>query len=170
MDTLAVLGQLAPGFRLPDLEGHFHSLSDFPGKIVVVNFWSAECPWSERADREILALQNTWGDKVVLLNIAANANEPLELLRQAARERGLPLVLRDAAQSAARIYGAETTPHCFVIDGSGILRYRGAFDDRTFRQRQPTRSYVVDAVEALLAKRHPDPAETPAYGCTIVRI
>ena len=47
--------------------------------------------------------------------------------------------------------------------------YRGAFDDVTFRQRAATRSYLKDAVEALLAGRNPDLAETAPYGCTIVR-
>lgn len=170
MDTLAALDQPAPGFTLPDLNGIVHQLSDFIGKIVVVNFWSAECPWSERMDREMLAQQNLWGDQVVLLNIAANTNEPLELLRKVAGERGLPFVLCDAGQIVVRLYGGMTTPHCFVIDSAGVLRYRGAFDDKTFRQRRPTRSYVRDAVEALLARHSPDPAETPAYGCTIVKM
>jgi hypothetical protein len=56
-----------------------------------------------------------------------------------------------------------------VIDATGILRYRGAFDDVTFRQRTPARFYLKEAVEVLLAGKLPDPAETQPYGCTIVR-
>jgi hypothetical protein len=56
-----------------------------------------------------------------------------------------------------------------VIDQAGLLRYQGAVDDVTFRQRTPTRYYLREAVEALLAGRQPQPQETPPYGCTVVR-
>jgi len=55
------------------------------------------------------------------------------------------------------------------VDREGILRYRGAVDDITFRQRKATRFYLEEAVEALLDNRVPELQETPAYGCTIVR-
>jgi peroxiredoxin len=170
MDSIAVVNNPAPNFSLPDLNGHLYHLSDFLGQIVVVNFWSAECPWAERVDRDMLALLEGWGQRVVFLNIASNANEPPDLLRQAAEERGLPLVLRDTDQAVARLYAAATTPHCFIVDQAGILRYRGAFDDVTFRQRQPKRGYVKEAIEALLANKAPELAETLPYGCAIVEI
>jgi hypothetical protein len=66
------------------------------------------------------------------------------------------------------MYGAQTTPHIFVLDPAGILRYQGAFDDKTFRKRQPKVSYTLNAVNALLKGNNPDPAETPPYGCTVV--
>lgn len=169
MDPLIRAGHPAPDFELPDLDGIIHRLSAYRGRIVVVNFWSADCPHSARADREILAGLERWGDAVVFLPVAANANEPLDLLRSAAAERGLPLVLHDSDRLAAGRFGAETTPHLFVIDPHGLLRYQGALDDVTFRRRNPTRSYLLQAVEAVLAGREPDPAETPPYGCTIVR-
>jgi hypothetical protein len=65
------------------------------------------------------------------------------------------------------MYGAKATPHFFVIDGDGLLRYSGAFDDVTFRQRTPTHTYLKDAVEAVLRGEAPNPAQTPAYGCAI---
>jgi hypothetical protein len=73
------------------------------------------------------------------------------------------------SQGLVAEHGAQTTPHLFLIDPGGFLRYQGAFDDVTFRQRTPTQAYLYQAVEALLAGRLPDPAETPAYGCAIVR-
>jgi hypothetical protein len=66
-------------------------------------------------------------------------------------------------------YVALTTPHFFVIDEQGILRYQGALDDVTFRKPTPTHNYLHDAVEAVVAGARPQPAETPAYGCAIVR-
>ena len=106
---------------------------------------------------------------MVLLTLAANANEPPEQLREVAKQRGLSLILRDVNQRVADLYGALTTPHLFVVDQEGILRYQGAFDDVTFRQRSPKRCYLRDAVEAVLHGSTPAPDQTPAYGCSIVR-
>ena len=69
----------------------------------------------------------------------------------------------------ADLYEAVTTPHIFVVDRWGILRYRGAVDDFTFRQRKVSRSFLKEAVDALLAGRVPELQETIAYGCAIVR-
>jgi len=169
MDTLIQTGQPAPGFSLPDLWGSPHHLDETRGRVLVLNFWSAECPWVERADREITARLPGWGHGVQYWAIASNSSEPIELLRDVARKRILPVVLHDARHTVADLYHAQITPHFFVFDKSGILRYQGALDDVTFRQREPTRFYLHEAVLELLADRLPDPAETPAYGCTIVR-
>jgi peroxiredoxin len=169
MDTMISTGLPAPDFSLPDLDGQLHTLSSARGRVAVVNFWSAECPLSERADREVLVYLEGWGQAVRYFTIAANTNEPTELIRQVSQERGLSLVLRDHDQRIADAYGAQTTPHFFVVDRIGVLRYQGALDDVTFRQRTATRFYLKQAVEALLAGRKPDMDQTPAYGCTIVR-
>jgi len=170
---MATIHQPAPPFTLPDLEGALHSLEEqsgrIAGRITVLNFWSAECSWCERTDPLLLECLQAWGNKVNLLTIASNANESRELLASTAAARRLPLVLHDRMGQVADLYGAQTTPHLFLIDRDGILRYQGAFDDVTFRQRTPTQFYLNLAVEALLAGRLPDPAETPAYGCTIMR-
>ena len=91
------------------------------------------------------------------------------MLENAARERGPLTVLIDANHSVADAYAAQVTPEAFVVDRAGVIRYRGAVDDVTFRQREPKRFYVKEAVDALLAGRLPEVASTPAYGCTIVR-
>lgn len=174
MDTLEGrqppgIGRPAPDFSLPDLEGKLHKLVDYSRRIAVVNFWSAECPHAERTDQELLRLQAAWGDKVAVLNIASNANEPLELLRQVMLKRGLSYVLLDENHTIADRYAAVTTPHVYVIDAQGLLRYQGAFDDVTFRQRTPTRTYLQEAIEALLAGQEPPAPQTLSYGCTIVR-
>ena len=163
------LNQPAPEFTLPDLDGRIHMLSDYRGRIVIVNFWSAECPHSERFDTDITTCLAGWGDSVTLLSIASNANEPDGMLTAAALLRKIPVLLRDADQSVADRYGAQTTPHAFVIDRQGILRYRGAVDDVAFRQRVATKFYLKDAVESLLVGQLPDVAEVQPFGCTIVR-
>lgn len=166
---LMQLNQPAPDFELPDLQGIPHQLSDYLGKIVIINFWSAECPHSERTDRSTMACWVQWGEDVVMLYIAANRNESIQMLEEAAKTRRLPTILIDAEHVVADIYEAQTTPHIFVVDREGILRYRGAVDDVTFRHRKATRFFLKEAVEALLDGRLPKLTEMPAYGCTIVR-
>jgi peroxiredoxin len=163
------LNRPAPGFELPDLQGSLHKLSDYRGKIVIINFWSAECPHSERADRSTMACLVQWGGEVVLLSIAANRNESARIVEEASKARRIPTILIDANHIVADLYGAVTTPHAFVLDREGLLRYRGAVDDVTFRQRKATRFFLEEAVEALLEGRLPDVQETHPYGCTIVR-
>ena len=163
------LNEFAPDFELRDLNGKLHRLSDDHGKIVIVNFWSCECPHCERTDHALMAMSAQWAENVAMLSIASNRNETIQSIEEASKARRLSIVLIDADHFVADLYEAQTTPHIFVIDRNGILRYRGAVDDVTFRQRKPTRFFLDDAVEALLEGHLPALAETPAYGCTIVR-
>jgi thiol-disulfide isomerase/thioredoxin len=158
-----------PEFQLNDLQGKLHTLSDYRGRIVIVNFWSCECPHSERADGLITGWLEEWGGEVELLSIAANRNESVQSVEEVSKARNLPTILIDAEYAVANLFEAVTTPHVFVVDRDGILRYRGAVDDVTFRQRQATRFFLKEAVDALLDGNPPALTETPAYGCTIVR-
>ncbi len=163
------INQPAPDFELPDLQGDCHRLSDYRGRIVIVNFWSCECPHSERTDKAVMSMFVQWQDDVALLPIASNRNESAQDVEKAAKTRCLPTVLIDADCAVADLYEAQTTPHVFVIDREGVLRYRGAVDDVTFRQRTPARFFLDEAVESLLEGSLPEVTESPAYGCTIVR-
>jgi peroxiredoxin len=161
--------QKAPDFTLLDLDGESHSLHEYEGQVVILNFWSAECPWSQRSDEKIIDYLHNWDSGVQYLPIASNANEGQQIISAAAKTRQLPLILRDPDHQVADLFGAATTPHLFVIDADGILRYQGAFNDVTFRQPEPTINFLFLAVDALRAGALPDPAETLAYGCAIVR-
>jgi thiol-disulfide isomerase/thioredoxin len=163
------LNQSSPDFELPDLDGRRHRLSDYRGRIAVINFWSCECPHAERTDRDLVAVCMRWPGDVVLLPIAANRIESVQALSAVAPARSMPMVLHDQEHVVADLYDAQTTPHVFVVDRAGILRYRGSVDDVNFGQRTPTRFFLQEAVEALLADRLPAVAETLAYGCAIVR-
>ena len=158
-----------PDFELPDLHGRHHRLSEYRGRIVIVNFWSCECPHSERTDKAIMSMFVQWKDNVSMLTIASNRNESAEDVANVSEARRLPTVLLDANCEVADLFEAQTTPHVFVIDREGILRYRGAVDDVTFRQRVPTRFFLDLAVESLLEEHSPTLTESPAYGCAIVR-
>jgi peroxiredoxin len=169
MDSVVRIDQVVPDIKLPDLDGKEHSIHDQRGKILVLVFWSAECPWSKRADELIQSWRAEWGQQVLVWMIAANANEGRNLIQRVAQERSLETVLIDGSHRLVDQFGAVTTPHCFLLDEEGRLRYRGAIDDITFRQRNATRFYLKDAVAALQSGESPDPADTPGYGCTIVR-
>ena len=159
----------AADFELRDVEGRPHRLKDQRGRIVILNFWSCECPHSERTDRALMELCSNLDGQVTLISVASNRMEPPETIAAVSRSRRLPVVLLDPEHAVADLYAAQTTPEVFVIDRAGVLRYRGAVDDVTFRQRQPSRSYVREAVEAVLRDELPLMAETPAHGCAIVR-
>jgi peroxiredoxin len=163
------LNQPALDFELPDLQGDLHRLRGYHGKIVIVNFWSCECPHVERTDRSMMACLVQWGGEVELLSIASNRSESTTCVEAAAQARRLPRVLLDADHVVADLYEAITTPHAFVLDREGILRYRGAVDDVKFRHPTATRFFLEEAVEALLDGRMPGLAETVPYGCAIVR-
>jgi peroxiredoxin len=163
------LNQPASDFELPDLQGDPHKLSDYRGRVVIVNFWSCECPHLERADELMVKWLPKWNGEVELLSIASNRNESAQSVEETARARNLPTVLMDANHVVADLYGAVTTPHVFVMDKDGILRYHGAVDDVTFRNRKASRFFLQEAVDSLLDGHLPPLTETPAYGCAIVR-
>lgn len=169
MDPVAAVGEPAPDLVLQDLDGRNFRLADQRGRIVVLNFWSADCPHSERADEILAGLRPAWGGQVDVWWVAPNVNEDDEHLRRTARQRRVGPVFRNPEQAIADCYGARATPHLFVIDQRGVLRYAGAPDDMSFRQRAPTRSYVGDAIRALLQGQAPEPASTTPYGCALVR-
>ncbi len=165
------LGKPALNFTLNDLDGHAHSLANYHGRIVIINFWSAECPHAARVDLGLLLLLERWGDDVQLLQIASNGNEPFDMLRSVAKERGAPgIVLHDPDHAIADAYEAITTPHIFIVDAEGLLQYHGAYDDVSFRQRESTRNYLEDMVEALLNGSKPEVVSVPSFGCTIARM
>ncbi len=164
-------GTLAPDFTLIDiLSGEAVTLSALRGQIVVVNFWSGECPWSRGYDQYFNERLIDWaGQGVALIHINSNINEEPTDTEEAAAEYGIEApILDDSDNLVADAFGALTTPHVYVITPDGLIAYQGAVDDRMFRH-DATVNTLDAAVDAVLNGQMPDPAETPAYGCTIVR-
>jgi peroxiredoxin len=162
----------APDFTLNDLEGTPHTLSGQRGRLVVVNFWSAECPWSRRADEIIAGRLAAWSALgVIIWGIASNFTEPEYEIRAEMADRGTAYpVLLDPGHAVADLYEAVATPHFFLVDAEGLVRYAGALDDANYRARQAKVFYLEEAIVAVAAGRAPQPAQTPAYGCAIVRL
>jgi hypothetical protein len=165
---MAAIKSPAPDFSLPDLTGRSRSLVEFHGKVVILCFWSVKCRWSQRVDDALAQRSGEWAS-TVLIRVACNADDPLKEIRAAAEAGKFGIVLLDLEQTAADRYGAQVTPHFFLIDHSGVLQYRGALDNATFQRKEPGRHYLADAIRAVLTGATPDPAETPVYGCAIVR-
>ena len=165
-------GSAAPDFSLADvISGAAVTLSGSLGRGVVLNFWSVECPWTRYYDDYFAERAAQWaGWGLSLLLIDSNAGEHPDEMRDMADAFGLPgPILHDVGNAVADAYGAIATPHVFVIQPDGLIIYQGAVDDRSFVRPEPTVNYLDAAVEALLAGAYPQVAETPAYGCTIVR-
>jgi peroxiredoxin len=169
VDPIIAVGEDAPIFKLSDFRGDIYSFANTLGKIIVLNFWSAECTWCERLDHELMGWMDCWKENVKVLWIASNANESRSLIESVAPKRNLPTVLLDENQQVADLYGAEMTPHFFIVDTKGKLAYRGAWDDISFRQRVATRVYVPEVIERLMQGLKPRISQTPPFGCIIVR-
>lgn len=164
------IGERAPGFTLPDTESAPHT---FPaGKPTVVVFTCNHCPYALAWHERLLAAARDY-DGVAFYAVNPNDSEryPVDSL-DAMRERveqedGWPHpYLRDESQEVARAYGAQTTPDVFVLDGAGILRYRGA-PDGDYRDEQQNAAWLREALGAVLAGEEPARAETEPVGCSI---
>jgi peroxiredoxin len=166
------VGSIAPDFALIEVvSGQSVSLGALLGTGAVLDFWSVDCPWSRHYDDYFLERAELWEEQgVTLVMIACNAGETIEQMQDMADAYGItnPILL-DEGGRIADAYGAQTTPHIFVLDGAGRVIYQGSVDDRTFRQPEPTVNYLDAAVEALIAGQRPAISDTPAYGCAIVR-
>ena len=128
----AVIGSWpAHDFNLIGLDGLAFALSAQSGRTVVRNFWSAECPWSRRADALLMDRWPSWARQgVALWGIASNASEPEIQIRAEVAGRRIPFpILLDHGRVVADRYGAVATPHLYLIDAAGIMRYAGAFDE-----------------------------------------
>ena len=101
------LNESAPDFELPDINRVLHRLSNYRGKIVIVNFWSCECPHSERTDQALMAMSVQWAENVVMLSIASNRSESPQSVEEAAKTRRLPIVLIDADHFGADLFEAQ---------------------------------------------------------------
>ena len=162
------VGEKAPTFSLPDTQGAEHS----PDGVTVVVFTCNHCPYALAWHERILDAARDHPDARFL---AVNPNDAERYPRdsfEAMRERveadgGWPLpYLRDETQEVARAYGAQTTPDVFVLDAERILRYRGA-PDADYQDPSQGAAWLRGALDAVLAGRDPDPAETRPLGCSV---
>lgn len=169
----AELGEPAPDFTLEDANGNTHSLSAHKGKYVVLVWVNPGCPFVQRHNEEntIDRLRAKYDkDKVTILQIDSTHHVTPERTRKVAEQfdHQVP-TLHDPTGRVGRSYEAKTTPHVYVIDTEGILRYRGALDDDPMGRQQPAdRTHYVDqSLEALFDGQAPPAKSTKPYGCNV---
>ncbi len=176
----ATIGQPAPAFSLVDASGATRTLEEFRGRTVVLEWTNHECPFVRKhyESRNLPGQQAAaTGDGVAWLVINSSApgkQGHVDAAQAASIASGWggaqTAYLFDASGDVGRAYDAKTTPHLYVIDGEGVLRYAGAID--SIPSADPAdlaeaTQYVPAALAAVAAGGAPDPALTQPYGCSI---
>jgi peroxiredoxin len=172
--TKAKVGDPAPAFTLTDTDGKTVNLSDYKGKIVVLEWFNPDCPVVKGIYEKGLMAKTRASveDKNVawlLINSGGAGNEGSGKSRNVEAKKDWKItnpVLLDEAGTVGHAYGATNTPHMFVIDKSGTLAYAGAIDDATPGKAGKV-NYVENAVNALAKGESVSPATTKAYGCGV---
>lgn len=165
------IGAAVPDFKLTDVSGTEHTLAQYKGKIAALVFSSQECPYSRGADPQLADIARKYAEKgVVVLSIDSHKDTTPEQIKAYSEGKQLPFpILKDAGNKYADATGAKQTPEVFLVNAEGKLAYHGAFDDRRGTDEPGKTPYLANAIEALLAGKAPDPADTKQWGCTIKR-
>lgn len=175
--TSAKVGKESPGFSLKDLEGNLHTLTDYRGKVVVLEWFNPGCPFVVHAHGEgpLKDLAQTYEGKDVVW-LAVNSGAPgkqghgVDANKQAAAEWniGHPILI-DEDGKVGRAYAAKTTPQMYVIDPTGTLQYAGGLDNAP-RGKTPDAGYLPftkNAVDAVISGTSPKPPKTQPWGCSV---
>jgi len=178
-----------PDLQLRDVHGRAHRFGELRGKVVFLHFWSKRCPGVQAAQARLSKIHRDFaGADVVVLGVDANQDEigaeavrkgvksarderSYGKLRGFAKKHKVPYpILVDHGNLLSDLLAAKTTPHCFVIDQAGVLRYRGALDnDPRGRKGSDAEQYVRDAIGRLLAGQDVANFSTRPYGRRIER-
>ncbi len=174
------LGAPAPDFSLTDANGKVHKLSDYRGKIVVLEWINYGCPFVKKHYKtgNMQALQQKYTQQgVIWLAICSSAPgkqghyKPAEIVELKKEKKAhYTAYLIDESGKVGRLYGAKTTPHMFVIDAKGNLVYAGAIDDQPSTKTKTVKiakNYVAQVLDKLLAGESFKPFMTTPYGCSV---
>jgi peroxiredoxin len=165
-------GSMAPAFTLKNYEGTTVSLSDYKGKIVVLEWFNYECPFVkyhyEKA-KTITTLADKYKDKnVVWLAINSTAHLTTDKNKEFAEKYNIKApILDDRTGKTGRAYGAKTTPHMFIIDTEGKIVYSGAIDNSPLGRTKDVVNYVDKALSELVSSKAVSIPSTEPYGCSV---
>ncbi len=169
--------EAAPEFAVTDIAGKTHRLSDYRGKIVVLEWLNPACPYVTRHYRSgnMPATQTAAAEAgAIWLQVNSTAMGDLDASKTQEWQKKQGVVatgyLRDVEGKLGRLYGAKTTPHLYVIAADGTLAYQGAIDDQPQASQANTtgaHNYVKAAIAALKAGKRPEQAKTEPYGCAV---
>lgn len=169
------LGEQAPDFDLPGVDGKNYSLADFAdAKILVVVFTCNHCPYVIGSEDRMLAFYEDYRNRGLAM-VGINSNETkdhptddFENMKSHAAEKGFPWpYLRDDSQDVALAYGALRTPHYYVFDANRKLRYTGRMDDNPRTPGAETTHELRDAIEDLMVGREVKVPLTNPIGCNV---
>ena len=166
--------QTAPHFDLPGVDDRRHALADYASaEVLVLIQFCNHCPYVLAWQDRINAIAREYADRgVATAAIASNdaqayPQDGFDAMVEHAREHDFAFdYLYDEDQSLARALGSQRTPEAFVFDRDRRLVYHGAVDDDRDGDAI-TRHYLRDALDAALAGRAPEIADTPPVGCTV---
>ena len=173
----AAIGKPAPEFSLVDLDGNTHTLSQYKGKIVVLEWFNPGCPFVDYAHGkgplvDMAAKETAQG--VVWLSIDSGApgkqGAGVEANREGVTKYAIKNpVLLDESGTVGHTYGAEKTPHVFIVDAAGNLASRGGLDNAPMGEpgEGDVVPYVTNALAELRAGKAVSTPETAAYGCSV---
>jgi len=173
------VGKPAPDFTGTDITGKTIKLSDYKGKIVVIESYNSDCPFchnqyktgaTQDLQKELAAKNVVW----FMVNSVSPKNPSHRTPEQARAEWTAQKInatawIDDSSGDIGHLYDMKTTPHTFVIDAGGTLVYDGAMDNQPDPVHDPrtARNYVKEAVEDLLAGKPIEVSQTKPYGCGV---
>lgn len=173
-------GKPAPNFTLTDCGGKSHSLADFKGKTVVLEWVNHGCPFVVKhySGGNMQALQKAATEKgVVWLSISSSAPgkqgamTPEEAQAKcAAVGSNATAYLMDSDGKVGQLYGARVTPELFIINPEGTLVYQGAIDDKKSTDAADiagSKNYITAALAEIQAGKSVSTAKTEPYGCSV---
>ena len=176
----AKLNESAPDFKLKDSNGKEHSLTDFKGKIVVLEWINYDCPFVKKHynSKNMQSLQEKYTAKeVIWLAICSSApgkqgNFSSEEINKRSNDHNAKFTayLIDEDGKVGKMYGAKTTPHMFIIDKDGKLVYAGGIDDKATTDTEDVKTaknYVSAALDELLNGKQVTTQSSTSYGCSV---
>ncbi len=174
------IGAKAPEFSLSDSKGNQVHLSDYKGKIVVLEWTNFGCPFVKKHydSGNMQEIQRRAEEKgAVWLSICSSAKGKEGFLTADEWEKALAekksnatALLIDADGRVGKDYGAKTTPHMFVVDASGVLVYKGAIDNKPSTDKEDVKgasNYVLNAVTEVASGQSVAEPATQSYGCSV---
>ncbi|MCG8650720.1 MAG: thioredoxin family protein [Pirellulales bacterium] len=171
-ETDSPVGSIAPRWSdLAGTDGELHGSTELDdAKATLVVFLCNRCPCAKGYEKRLIEFADQYADKgvkVVAFNCNPGDGESLEAMKERADDSGFNFVyLKDPEQKIGKAFAAKTTPHVFLLDADRKIVFSGAFDN-DMRGKKITETYVVDAVEDLLASRAVKVNSSRLCGCSI---
>lgn len=176
----ARLNEQAPDFNLKDSNGKEHSLSDFNGKVVVLEWINFDCPFVQKhynsKNMQSLQLKYSKNDVVWLSVCSSTEGKQGNFSNDEINKRiknhnaKMSAYLIDSDGKVGKMYGAKTTPHMYIIDKDGKLVYAGGIDDKASTDTddiEDAKNYVSTALDELLAGKNVIIQSSKPYGCSV---